>query len=181
MCVCVWDLCLAQEAENSRHLPSRSRSLLSGNQGGENDWKIIGFLPDAESRVQQGATWIVPPGIWGWGQGGRAGQGPQTSLALRTKPKLEGGAGSTLCLCTGSWPPFLLPAPAGMCEHLIVPKNSPTVLGVGMRNLLGRVHLRHAPASELPTTLFPRAGAFLSHPPHTHTHLPWLPGPQNRL
>ena len=60
MCVCVWDLCLAQEAENSRHLPSRSRSLLSGNQGGENDWKIIGFLPDAESGVQQGATWMFP-------------------------------------------------------------------------------------------------------------------------
>ena len=75
VCVCVWDLCLAQEAENSRHLPSRSRSLLSGNQGGENDWKIIGFLPDAESRVQQGATWIVPPGIWGWGQGGTVGGG----------------------------------------------------------------------------------------------------------
>lgn len=75
MCVCVWDLCLAQEAENSRHLPSRSRSLLSGNQGGENDWKIIGFLPDAESGVQQGATWIVPPGIWGWGQGGTVGGG----------------------------------------------------------------------------------------------------------
>ena len=38
-----------------------------------------------------------------------------------------------------------------------------------MRNL-GRVRLRHAPASGLPTTLFPRAGAFLSHPPQHTCH-----------
>ena len=41
-----------------------------GTRGERNDWRIIGFLPDAENRVHQGATWIVPPGIWGWGQGG---------------------------------------------------------------------------------------------------------------
>ena len=55
-----------------------------GTRGERNDWRIIGFLPDAESRVQQGATWIVPPGIRGWGQGGtvRGGGGGVASRQL---------------------------------------------------------------------------------------------------
>ena len=50
-----------------------------GTRGERNDWRIIGFLPDAESRAQQGETRIVPPGIWGGGRGGTVGAGGQAN------------------------------------------------------------------------------------------------------
>lgn len=88
-----------------------------------------------------------------WRQTGEAGPARETpeEKSLKAKPELGGKGATLLSTLTLSLPSLSL---LECVSSFIVPKNSPSLLEVGVRNLLGRVHLRHAPASELPSTLF---------------------------